>query len=302
MRILHVFEQAGVSGLLAREQRKLGHVADVAMMDGYDGFKQSSFYGCRIIGIHQIPWRARVLWLKKIRFIGRFVRLVNNTVRKLVFCIYVAEIARFYDVIHIHSFYWTSFLMPRDKPKVFHFHGDDIRRKPSFRSKYTRWITSLWLWVNRHRTFYVSTPDMLEDLPRAVWIPNVADPELFKPFRHKENGKAVYFHNWHERSCSRAFRLAREHGWDLTVVDRMQKESMIMFEDMPGFLGQFSFLIDRANIKSLSKTALEALACGLVVVNHEDQLVVSLPKCYNQEKVVGQVMKIYDSALKNLNL
>jgi len=295
LRILHVFEQAGVSGLLAREQRKRGYVADVIMMDGYDPFKQSSFYNAQFVGFRQM------LWLEKIRFIGIAIKLVNKIIRKLVFCIYVARLSHFYDVIHIHSFYWTSFLMSRSKPKVFHFHGDDVRRKPSFRSKFTKWITSLWLWVNHYQTFYVSTPDLLEDLPRAVWIPNIADPELFKPLEHKKNSKAVYFHNWHEGSCSRAFRLAKEHGWELTVFNRTKGGNKILFEDMPNVLGQFSFLIDRANIKSLSKTALEALACGLIVVNHEDQFVASLPECHDQEKGVDQVIKIYERLMDSQN-
>jgi hypothetical protein len=50
MRVLHVWDQAGVSGILAKYQRSLGHVAEVVVRDGYDPAGQKKFYREHIIG------------------------------------------------------------------------------------------------------------------------------------------------------------------------------------------------------------------------------------------------------------
>ena len=44
MNILHVWDQAGVSCILAKYQRRLGHIVFILKRNGYDPFQIFTFY------------------------------------------------------------------------------------------------------------------------------------------------------------------------------------------------------------------------------------------------------------------
>lgn len=289
MRILHVNDNAGVAGLMATYQRRLGHTVEVVARDGYDGFKQKEYYGVRIIG----PTRRR---FKDFGILQKPLRLLNRTLSCAVFYGWIAVNRYRFDVIHIHSQYLVSFVLPFKK-KIVEFHGDDIRGSPSKRWLIDRIITSLYLHVFRGRVFLVSTPDMVNDLPHATWLPNPVDTGLFFKNGFDGSGRAVYFHNWYE-SGVHAARYAAYLGLELAVVDRV-KLCHLFYKDMPRYLSGFEVMIDRKEIHSLSKTALEALACGLKVVDWQGQTLEGLPTCHDPEFVAKKSVEIYEGLMKN---
>ncbi|HIE18236.1 TPA: hypothetical protein EYP75_00775, partial [Candidatus Bathyarchaeota archaeon] len=48
MKILHVWNQAGVASVLAKYQRKQGHIADVIKRAGFDDYGIEKYYGTEI--------------------------------------------------------------------------------------------------------------------------------------------------------------------------------------------------------------------------------------------------------------
>ena len=53
------------------------------------------------------------------------------------------------------------------------------------------------------------------------------------------------------------------------------------------------YYIDRTSPESLSKTALEALACGLKVIRWDGRVVSGLPEDHRPERVAEVVWRIY---------
>lgn len=284
MRILHVNDQAGVSGCLAKYQRRLGHTVTVICRDGYDGLKQKEYYGVKIVG----PKRRR---FKDFGLLQKPLRLINRTAAVLAFYGWVAFNAHNYDVIHIHSQYLVSFVLPF-KMKVIEFHGDDIRNYPSKRWSIDRFVTGVYLSLfGRRNHFLVSTPDLLKQFPVAVWLPNPVDIELFSDRGVMDNRKAVYFHNWYETG-KHALAYAKVQGLSLTVVDRT-KHCHLFYGDMPNYLRGFKYMIDRKEIQSLSKTALESLAIGCTVIDWKGQMVKGLPFEHYPSTVAAYSISLY---------
>ncbi len=145
MRILHVWDQAGVAGILAKYQRKLGHEAVVIKRAGHDPYGFSSVYGYKLIECS--PLR---------------------------FYLHAAREAGGYDIVHVHSLYkLIPCLKLRGKPAVLHFHGSEVRGR--------RHSPLVELAVKLADHVLVSTPDLLSLLPEAEWLPNPVDTELFHP-------------------------------------------------------------------------------------------------------------------------
>ena len=126
MKILHVWDAAGVSGCLAKYQRKLCHDGCVVVRDGYDVYGLQNYYGVAIVG----PKRRR----------GLFWRSINV----FWFYCYIAWCAWRFDVVHIHSQYLIWFFLPF-KTKVLEFHGTDVRRNPTKRWGIDVAVTTIFL-------------------------------------------------------------------------------------------------------------------------------------------------------------
>lgn len=297
LKILHVWDQAGVAALIAKYQRRLGHEAVVVKRYGFDGLSIGKLYGT-----HTIPKRKYVALGSKVPSLLNPVKKVLRTIlkqhRTLQFYITIRRLAKNYDILHIHSQYRTLFFTLSTR-KIFEFHGDDARKTPSFQNPIDQLLTRLFLRVfHRLERFYVSTPDLTKDVPDSQWIPNPVDTELFVSVNPKKpNGHALYVHNWYETSEA-AKKIAEAHDWKLTILDRAKHE-FVRYEDMPFYLSQFEYFIDRHAIPSLSKTALEALALGLRVVNWKGEIVEGLPECHMPENVAKRTLKIYEELLND---
>lgn len=305
LRILHVWCQAGVAALMAEYQRRLGHTAHV--VKGQVHSNLDLFYGNKQLLDLPKPNMDRTLQRKAYTslpsllqsLIRRFVKLT----RSLQFYINVRHLAKDYDILHIHSAYLTLFFLPFE-PKILEFHGDDVRRHPTMKNKFSLLQVRLFVWLAKpFMCFYVSTPDLMKEVPNSFWIPNPVDLEHFKRENSFERGSALFMLNWYDHDDLRAKTIASLKGWDLTVLDR--RRQFIEYAEMPRFLEKFEYFIDRANIKSLSKTALEALALGVKVVDWKNRL------CYgsywhkmiyirhNPEQIADLTIKIYRERLKS---
>lgn len=228
MKILHVNNIAGVASLLIQGLREKGFDADLIM-------RRSHPFG--------FPHEA-VLKSSAPEFLFRMLKLCRS-----------------YDIVHTHALSYRVFfnldifgLKTLKQKVVVHLHGTEIRKSHNrLSTKAALQICDLVL---------VGTPDLLSYYPEAVWLPTPIDP-IFRPLQNRGRlGKALYFRKWYEPEKEEIVRMqCEEMGLELTVPQKP-----ISHSGMHAFLNQFEVLFDRFTIPSLSKTALEALACGCKVI------------------------------------
>lgn len=164
------------------------------------------------------------------------------------------------DIIHAHfarSSIYASYLS--GKSYIAHCHGTDIRWGMN-------WLQKKCL-KNAEKVL-VSTPDLLEILPNATWLPNPTDVERFKPLKKHDENKLLYFPRWYEDHSDVLKEMCAKLGYDLTI----QKFYSVPYEEMHLFLNQFDIFIDRLLIEAYSKTAIEAMACGIPTIGWEHDL------------------------------
>jgi len=170
------------------------------------------------------------------------------------------------DLIHAHfcrSPAYAAYLSGR--PYVIHSHGTDIRWG-------LNWLQRRCL--RKAERALVSTPDLLEILPHAMWLPNPVDTDRFRPLKEHRGNRVLYFPHWYEDLTGRVRETCRRLGYDTTVPRFMS----LPYESFHLFLNEFDVFIDRFSVKSYSKTALEALACRIPVISYKDRLEESLEK------------------------
>ena len=145
MKVLHIWNTAGVASIIAKYMDKIyGTKSWVIMRKRYDKFGITTYGECWNYRAKIFKWRA--LWE-----------------------------ARKYDIIHVHAFdeIVPDLKVLYRKPVVLHYHGSNIRGKWNVRRKF---------WSKADAILY-STRDLKdEDTPEhAMWLPNPVDIEIFYP-------------------------------------------------------------------------------------------------------------------------
>ncbi len=250
MKVLHVWNTAGIGSIIAKwENKLLNWKTNVFMYKAYDPF------GFTIFG---------ELW-------GSEKASVNE---KIVFFLKSLIKSKEYDIIHIH--YHDVFipfikkLYRNNKLIIMHYHGSDIRNKWEKRSKYWK----------KADIILVSTKDLLDGSPEnTVFVPNPVDVDLFYPMeKSRKKGTALFFYDRTPKlrySLPWAINIARKMGLELTVINR--EINPISYKRMPYILNKYEYFIDHKYVPALSKTALEALACGLKVIRWDNKVIHGLP-------------------------
>jgi len=176
------------------------------------------------------------------------------------------------DLVHAHfcrSPAYVAYLS--GKPYIVHCHGTDIREGVG-------WLQRKCL--EKAKKVLVSTPDLLGILPKATWLPNPVDTDRFRLLKEHSGNKILYFPHWYEDLRQELRRICARFGYDLTVPSGRS----VLYNEMHLFLNQFDVFVDRFSIKSYSKTALEAMACGLPVVGYKQDLEKTLEKLTSQSE------------------
>jgi hypothetical protein len=226
----------------------------------------------------------------------RWLRRVARAWRSLKFIFHAIRTAQSYDIIHIHSLWRLAKYLPFKK-RVIEFHGDDVRRSPTFQSASELRAVHQFI-ASTDIPLLVSTPDLLTDVPTATVLPNPVDDHHFTRTEPYTPRTAFYNVKWHDteafgcygQAC--AARTARRLSAQLTVRDR--RDAWIPYATFPAYLQQFEFFIDRFGIPSLSKTALEALALGVKVIAWNGTIHDGLPPEHAPEQVAQHSIHIYE--------
>jgi glycosyltransferase involved in cell wall biosynthesis len=194
------------------------------------------------------------------------------------------------------------------KPYFVHCHGGDVRWGMN-------WLQRKCL--DKARKVLLSTPDLVDVLPEATWLPNPVDTKRFKPLKEHYGKNVLYIPHWYEDVGEKVNVICKKLGYTVTI----SKHRSVPYEKMHVFLNQFDIFVDRCQIRSYSKTALEAMACGLPVIGYEQNLEETLLKLASVEErrkyasrqneeiipshridsVVDNLINIYDEAIDTVH-
>ncbi len=259
-KILHVWNTAGVASVIAKfSDRGFGSTSTVITRRAADRVGLTTFGTAYPDGAAHFFLRA--LWM-----------------------------ARSADLVHVHSLDrivpWIKTVY--GKPVVLHYHGTDIEGR--WKEKEARW--------RRADRVAVSTPNLLEGGPAtAVHIPNPVDTDLFRPTAgRRDPTSAVSFRYGMD---AEAEGVAKRLGLELTWLDRWS----VKHDKMPEVLSRFAYFIDmrrppgHIEARSVGKAALEALACGLKVVDWTGAVVEGLPSENEPLNVAARWHQIYGELL-----
>jgi hypothetical protein len=294
LKILHIWDQAGVACIIAKYQKKMGHDVKVIRRTNYDPYGIYEFY------------EDLVCFTPKEEF--------------LQVCLREASVA---DIVHIHSRIDAFFYLNKKlnkKPKiVMHFHGTELRGIKQnqkiwpLRNLLVSSIKSYRRSIVRKRSnalvekfadrVLVSTPDLLSHVNKgSVLLHNPVDTEHFNEKQnHKSNEHAFTFATESKSVKNWIISICKKNRIDnLDVIDRT-KNPMKYFA-MPDFLREFGIYIDILYIndkliKSNSKTGLESLACGLRVIDHSGEPKYGLPVEHQPLNVMQKLERIYQEIL-----
>jgi hypothetical protein len=295
--VLHIWDQAGVAFILAKFQRINGNESKVIRVQNADKYGIDEYY----------------------KEFGLFVTSEELVYKSI-------EEARRADVIHIHSLpeMVTSIRNVYKKSKVIilHYHGTDIRgfseednsQASNLRNilrpkNIVRKIRKRRLRIKAQRLadrVIVSTPDLIQLVKGSIFLPNPIDTDHFNNKMSKERSVGVYkglFVNSEVTDIKLAMNYCKRKkiNFNIDIYDRTKNP--ICYKDIPNFLKKYDVYVDlrfvnQKLLKNLSKTALEALACGLRVLNYNLEYVEGLPSEHCPTNVIKTLSFIYSNKRK----
>lgn len=290
--MLHIWDQAGVAFILAKFQQANGNESKVIRIKNADKYGIDEFY--KEYGLFVAP-----------------EELVYKSI----------EEARKADIIHIHSLPEMVINIRKiyggSKIIILHYHGTDIRGfyKDNSRTfnlqnilkpkNIVKKIKKRRLHIKAQRLadrVIVSTPDLIQLVKGSVFLPNPIDTDHFNnkkltKERSVDISKGVIV-NSEVTNIELAMNYFEHKKIDLNIDIYDRTKNPIYYKDVPNFLKKYDVYIDlrfvnRKLLKNLSKTALEALACGLRVLNYKLEYMNNLPSEHCPTNVVTILSSIY---------
>ena len=304
LKVLHIYDQAGVACILAKYQRMNNIKSKVLSFDIIDKYGILKFY-------------------------KDYVDIIDRA-NFVEYCLSEAKSA---DIIHIHSDERLVIKIRKvygnSKKIVLHYHGTDIRglknknnpnsysfqntttRTKSFAAKVRNRLRLIRMGYYRSlriesqklaNEILVSTPDLLSILPYAKYLPNPVDVDHFSKdgtTHNKVNKNDALTIKTESGDIQKTLLYCKENNINLKidVHDRIIKP--ILYEEIPNFLKKYNVYVDIRIVndkilENFSKTALESLACGLKVLNYKLEYIDKLPEMHNPVNVVNQLENIYN--------
>jgi glycosyltransferase involved in cell wall biosynthesis len=261
MKVIHCpTDVAGQAWLLAREQRKLGIKSDIMV------FNSSKYY------TYKYDYNF---------YLEKFPRPLKYLVGSLKGLGFLAKALINYDVFHFHSksIFPNNFDMPLErnanKKIVFHFHGCDARlakhgvcavcERIGRKSKLNL-IKNVKKYANL--TIVVS-PDLLKELPGAVWIDDSVDIDVWKPGRKVKKDETIRILH------SPTDRLVKGTRYVEEAVEKLKKNGydveLLLLQNVPNT--KVKELAQRADI------AVDQLLVGWYGVLGIETMALGIPTC-----------------------
>jgi hypothetical protein len=314
MRILHIWDQAGVACIFAKYQRLQGHESKVIIIGDQDKYGIIKFYKDYVVGVSEREFFEK--------------------------CIEEASQA---DIIHIHSLINVLFklrkIFGRSKKIIFQYHGTDIRK---LYVRYSRLedvqleepyelspprASLLNIMVKRITTrirgkpmpkrlihvyaqmladaVLVAAPELLRFVEKGIYVPIPVDTAHYRPNKISEDErKDALTIKTEITDIKRVIDYCEKNNikLDIEVYDRTN--GPIMYGDMPEFLKGYRVYVDirfigRTMLEHLSSTALQSLACGLQVLDYDLKFRQGLPPQHAPANIVSNLSNIYSKKRSN---
>ena len=170
---------------------------------------------------------------------------------------------RLFNKIVIHDYHEFKDRFPKDKV-ILYFHGSKLRKMPEIELEQVRQYPC-----------FVTTPDLLDILPHATYLPAPVDLELFAHFTSTEdNDEWLCMNRSYQQEEIEPLIKAKYPKVEYLV---RSTKTLIQYEDMPDFLSQYDnyvdwkFTYDKPIPKTVphpSCTGIQALAVGCKVYDH----------------------------------
>jgi hypothetical protein len=260
MKILHIWDVCGIANTIAKfMDRTFGTSSRVISRKAFDPFGLNTY-------TKPLESGAKVFVLKAILE------------------------ARKYDILHVQT---LDKIIPYlnilyHKPVILSYYGSDIRDKWKPRQK---------LWSHADLILYSTQELLTSETPKqALWFPCPIDTELFYPRDSASPETAVTFEY---NANDLATKYATEKGLALTIRKRS-----VRYQEMPDFLSKFEYYVDVKRSKdgelskAMSKTGLEALACGCKAIRWDGQVMSELPEEHKAENTVRKLHEFYQILLR----
>lgn len=289
MYILHIWDQSGVAHVIAKYQRMNGDESKVIRVKGPDKYLIDHFYGNHCLFVTPDE-------------------LVSKSI----------EEAKKADVIHIHSLIEMVIsirnVFGKSKIIILHYHGSDIRgfRKAAVKDSHLRnnlMPKKLFRKILRKQIHIkaqkladavcVSTADLLSLVRNGILIPNPVDTEYFKPSSNpNEKLKDALIINSEVTEIQWAVDYYKKNNINLNIEVHDRTKNPISYTDFPNFLKNYDIYVDlrfvnNKLLQNLSVTALQALACGLRVLNYNLDYIDKLPLEHYPMNAITRLSFIY---------
>jgi len=256
MKILHVWDVAGVSSILAKYQRKLGHDVTVLARLSSDVLGITSFYE------KPVDLRAR-----------SYVKMVLRE-------------AKNYDIIHIHDLPELILLLRLRYPRkkiVIHFHG-------KYSILFKRFVKFYILFAN---AIIVATPDLQQYLPKAHILPTIVDTDHFNGNPTSNKILAFTIRYLDQEKFRQHVGNVDIEIVDREKTPIPYSEMPAFLKQFGTYVDVKYFTHTNELLKAHSKTCFEALACGLNVIDWQGNVLKKLPENHKPEQIVRQCLEIY---------
>ena len=271
VRVIHLWDQAGVSAILAKYQRKLGHDVKVFKKSGWDPYKILSYYREELYNATKIDYAKKCLTVPKK-----------------------------YDIIHVHDLWQIvpvlRILYPF-KIIILHYHGTILRNCPQWKRKLAEACCDSVL---------VSTKDLLAFGNNFIYVPNPVDTDLFNKKTLQEcgciatrNKKASVIIKG-DMTQEAIEQLLYEQNINVQLDAKEWKEQRLPYAYMPKNLLKNEFFIDIFFWKGRlmdahSSAGLQAMAIGVPTFCSDMKWRNELPEEHKPENVVKQLERIYET-------
>lgn len=198
------------------------------------------------------------------------------------------------DIVFIHGseFAVPIFKILTRKKVVLQYHGSDInhpaRSKNIFRIIFRSMADAI---IYNQKKMYDNVITIKN--VRKEFHLNAVDTELFHPLNDDKKGKLAFISDNLDRPKTLK---GLENFQDITIIDK--KIQVIPYEEMPKILNKYETFIDYKVadygllLEEMSRTALEALACGCKVY-HNEKIIEKLPEEHKPENVMKKLYSLF---------
>lgn len=198
------------------------------------------------------------------------------------------------DIVFIHG---SEFAVPifkifTRKKIILQYHGSDInlpsRSKNIFRIIFRSMADAIIYNQKKQYDNIITIKNV-----RKEFHPNAADTEHFHSLNEDKKGKLAFISDNLDRQDTLK---GIEKFQDVTIIDK--KIQVIPYEEMPKILNKYETFIDYKVadygllLEEMSRTALEALACGCKVY-HNEKIIEKLPEEHKPENVMKKLYSLF---------